>query len=487
MMFGVALALTVLPVPDMPEGWEPPPATVHHDVGRDVQERDAIGTFANLWPSEHVVIKWGPDLVLDPEDVANISDAFEESWALFVDERGMAPPRGSDEWLLNVYIANSGAPSPSIEPDVSGYFTIDHDGMPMIVMARDQFSAWSSGRDTATHELFHALQNALYSFPSDGWKWFSEASATWSQEEVWDPSSASRRVPAYATSPHRPVGHYSDDDSDWFARTRRYGAFLFLRFLTERLGDDPTLIEDTLLRDEEFALDALLAELEERGEDPGRAFGDFAVANATWAPYERGDAYAMSVLSSPHDGYLSARAGSLGRKGWRWPQSDRLASVWGWDLVRVDAPETGILHARFRSLAPCDVRSWVHVVLEGPDGIEVIPLTEGDRAGGADIPVGGEEFAYLAMAFTGAPRGGSFSYQYVMQVNGDPVGEPPAPGWSVWDPECTEWEGAAAPALGAWSLGCGVSGAPSRVGPGALLAALLLALHRRRRPKHCAA
>lgn len=126
----------------------------------------------------------------------------------------------------------------------------------------------------------------------------------------------------------------------------------------------------------------------------------------------------MTVSAS--DGYEVTRAGSLGRRGWRAPPPERRLEAWGWDLVRIDEPASGVLQARFRSLAPCDVAAWVHVVSEGPDGVAVTPLVQEGRDGTLDLDVGGEDRVFLAMAFTGPPGGGSFSSQYAMQVDGVP-------------------------------------------------------------------
>lgn len=454
-MSALALALAVLPtVVPPPAPWQPPPAPVSHDVGRDLAERDSFGAFPNLHVSDRLVIKWGDAVDLHADGVSAIAGALETSWTLFVDERGMAPPLGSDAWLLNVYVGNSGAPAPSISEGLLGYFSTDDLGAPLIVMQPSVFSRWSPKVDTATHELFHALQNAEYGATGTAWRWYSEATATWAEEELWDPTSAAGRVPSYGTTPWLPIDHTDRDHPDWNVATRAYGAFLFPRFLTERL-DDPLLVQDALPR---FgtALDAFDEVLAERGEDMARLFGEFAVANATW-DYERQEAYRDAANSSwSPDGYVVARASSLGRTGWREPPLERRPQAWSWDLVRVDSPEDGVLHARFRSLAPCDVASWVHVVTEGPDGVASVPLVEGGRQGSLDLAVGGEERVFLAMAFTGPQGGGGFSYQYVMQVNGDPIAEAPEPSWPSIAPTCEDAD--VEPSLPTWQGGCSVAG-----------------------------
>jgi hypothetical protein len=455
-MSAFSIALAVLPFAEPPPApWQPPITTISHDVGRDLAERDAFGSFPNLRVSDRHVIKWGDAVELDEDGVTAIAEALETSWTLFVDERGMAPPVGSDEWLLNVYVGNTGAPAPSIGDGLLGYFSKDDDGAPLIVLQPDLFSQWNPGVDTATHELFHALQHTEYGSAPPSWRWFSEATATWSQEEVWSPSTASHRVPAYGTTPWLSIEHVDRDSTDWFIASRHYGAFLFPRFLTERLNDHH-LVQDALLRPGS-ALDALDAVVEERGEDMARLFGEFAAANATW-DYERGPAYRAAANEpwSPESEFMVARAGSLGRTGWREPPVARRPSPWSWDLVRVDAPIDGVLQARFRSLAPCDVQAWVHVVSEGPAGVEVSPVVDGTREGSLDVPVGGEEHVFLAMAFTG-PTDGAFSYQYAMQVNGEALGAPPEPEWPGVLPTCAEPQ-AESLTLEGWEQACSVGG-----------------------------
>ena len=61
------------------------------------------------------------------------------------------------------------------------------------------------------------------------------------------------------------------------------------------------------------------------------------------------------------------------------------------------------------------------------------------------------------MAFTG-PADGAFSYQYVMQVNGDAVGAPPEPDWPAVLPACAETQPESL-TLEGWEQACSVGGA----------------------------
>jgi len=476
-MSALTLALTVLPAAlPPPEPWEPPDQPAHHDVGRDLLERDTFGTFPNVHVADRVVIKWGDAVEIEPLGVEQVAAAFEDSWTLFVDERGMEPPVGSDTWLLNVYIGNTGAPAPSIGT-ARGYFTTDDLGAPMIVLQPDRFepgepTAW----ETATHELFHALQHAERGRGGAGWTWFTEASATWAQEEVWDPArSAARRLPSYATTPYRAIHVVDDSAPDWQLGVRHYGAFLLPRFLTERLDED--VVVDTL-RGEGTALDALSAAVAAREGDLPQLFGDFAAANATW-DYSRGDLYAM-VANAPvgATGY-AVDAPPRGWPEWVSPPSDRRPEAWGWDLVRIPNPEPGVLRARFVSHAPCGVDAWVHIVKDTPGGPVRTPLVEGQRVGSADLEVGTEPLA-ISIAFTGAASD-PVDYQLFLEVSGASVPEVAVPGH---DPgSCGEAAEPVEPRLGAWSAGCTHVPPPGAVGSGTAGFSLVLAalLRRRRR------
>lgn len=450
-MSALAIALTVLPAAlPPPEPWEPPAEPIIQASGRFLIERDTFGTFPNIHLSDRVAIKWGDDLDVDPDDVERIAEAFEESWSLFVDERGMAPPVGSDAFFLNVYIGNSGAPAPSIGTAL-GYFTTDSEDAPMIVLQPGRFDPDDdSGRETATHELFHALQHAARGFGTD-WTWFTEASATWSQEEVWDPArSAARRVQSYATTPHLPIHVVEESDSDWRLGQRHYGAFLFPRFLSERL-DDPSLVLDTF-EGEGTALEALTEAVAARGGELGALFGEFAAANATW-DYDRGALYAtMAEAPLGPVGYELEEGPPRGWDDWRSPPPDRTPEAWGWDLVRIPEPAPGVLRARFESHAPCDVRAWVHVVQDGDDGPTTTPLVTGGRVGSADLLVDGRPIT-LAVAFTGS-GGGAADYQYFLEIDGGAI---PAPSWAEAIESCDEPE-VLPPRLGAWGPGCAVGG-----------------------------
>jgi hypothetical protein len=90
---------------------------------------------------------------------------------------------------------------------------------------------------TAAHEFHHAVQFAYDAF-EDGW--IMEASSTWIEDEVYDAVNDNRQylVESPLSQPHVPLDR--NTPMEW------YGAWIFLRFLSEYVGmnDGPPLEPD---------------------------------------------------------------------------------------------------------------------------------------------------------------------------------------------------------------------------------------------------
>jgi hypothetical protein len=186
---------------------------------------------------------------------------------------------------LDVYLADTGSvslfgycapddPAQLTSRQVAAYCVLDND------FAVAQFPATDpvgSLQVTAAHELFHAVQFG-YDWTED--LWLMEGTAAWVEDVVYDDVNDNvRYVPASALAqPHHPV-----DSSD---RDRRYGAWVFWQFLTERFGTtaaaDPTIIRQVWegtappTDPDRHSLEALSAALWHRDTTIPRVFGEFA-------------------------------------------------------------------------------------------------------------------------------------------------------------------------------------------------------------------
>lgn len=211
----------------------PPPAPPDDKEVRDYWQED----YPHVRSSEHFVVKWGDDTSVDESDVQVLLDAFEHAWEVEVGEWGWDPPLFTDQYLFNVYIGDSGDGTPS-SAGAAGYFTRDPAGYPFIVIAESTATFTESSPLTASHEFFHALQDATGTYNSSCQSvWIWEATAVWSEEELFPQErGASDFLPAWAFLPELPLNAFRWEDEGWYGSAHQYGAFLFPRYLSERHG-----------------------------------------------------------------------------------------------------------------------------------------------------------------------------------------------------------------------------------------------------------
>jgi hypothetical protein len=280
--------------------------------------RDSFGTFENVVTSEHFAVKWGDALTPDEEDVTLLLEALELSWTVEMEELGYPAPSGTDEWFMNVYVANSGSGAPEI--DFDGGRTLEADGFAYIFLAPSIVALFSgddpyglglqvpipdphaAATEIVAHELFHAIQYAADAFGNSDdagaqyWLW--ESTASWAGHVV-SPSGmvAPFQAASYWVTPYLPLSTYADPGSPGPARG--YGAWCFWFYVEEVLG------ERTLVRDlwtssslEDDALDLTKAGLAARGHEWSELFLDFALKNAVY-DYPWGDFTAADISGYP--------------------------------------------------------------------------------------------------------------------------------------------------------------------------------------------
>ena len=258
-------------------------------------ERDSGYDLPNQERSENFVVKWG-DSWDRPSEVAALLETLEIAWSSIVGEMGYPHPVGADEYLVNIYIAESGEGSPS-SFGAAGYQTYDSEGWVMIVMNPSVLSGNSGDLSTAVHEFFHAVQGAMGTFEYWGkGAWFFEATACWIEPEVLEEDlSYFQFLFGYALIPNYPLYFFDYPDQGVLPEFHQYGAFIFPRYLSEWYGD-ATLIKEmwerpTLDNDPLTTLETLI---EEDGVDIRELFDDFAAHNAFW-DYSDGDHYELWV------------------------------------------------------------------------------------------------------------------------------------------------------------------------------------------------
>jgi hypothetical protein len=241
-----------------------------------------------------------------PDYVETAGVELELVLAVEVTELGFRQPKddlsSSDhgpDGRLDVYLADVGAremfgycttddPARTTgQADLSTFCVLDND------YAQSQYPGGAYGlealRVTAAHELFHAVQ-AAYDFFEDSV--LTEGTATWVEDVVYDDVNDNYRY-LKASALQRPEVPLDSPD-----RGFRYGAFLFYRFLTERLGSPALVRRVWELADaaqggpDEYSLQAVDSALREQDSSLRETFAAFAVANAFPAEsYEEGASY----------------------------------------------------------------------------------------------------------------------------------------------------------------------------------------------------
>ncbi|MCI0635126.1 MAG: hypothetical protein L0206_14635, partial [Actinobacteria bacterium] len=176
--------------------------------------------------------------------------------------------------------------------DASAYCVLDNDYTPSQYPFTSGLAALQV---TAAHEFFHAVQFA-YSAYQD--RWLMEATAVWMEDQVFDDVNDN-----YGYIQHGPIAFPEAPlDSTPLDRSHKlalyqYGAFVFFRFLSERLG--PAIIREIFQKADGipgqpgfFSTPALELALEARGRRFRDEFSAFGAANVDPASnYEEGAAW----------------------------------------------------------------------------------------------------------------------------------------------------------------------------------------------------
>lgn len=230
-----------------------------------------------------------------PDYVEKMAEFLEYAWE---EEMGIlgydAPPSDGAEGgdcLLDVYLADiassSGYGITMVDegmPTSTVYIILDNDFLPLckgnssgICFPSDlnpDGPQEGAMKVAAAHELFHTIQFQI-SDDIDQYGWLMEASATWMEDQVFPE-----------------VKDYVNYIGDWFDNPHvsintfngifEYGTAVWLKHITEKYGS--AFIYDVWdrIRNKESAIDAIEAELLERGDILSRELKELRVANITF-------------------------------------------------------------------------------------------------------------------------------------------------------------------------------------------------------------
>lgn len=404
-----------------------PPVAVHREAAPPLplpakETRDTRSSVPYVLETDNFAVKWGAYRGFEDADVQAIAAAFELAWATEVVEMGYPTPAGSERYRFNVYVGDTaGMPS---SYGSSGYYYTDDAGYPMIVVSASILKNHEWSAVTAAHELFHALQDAAatYAYTGQG-AWYWEAGASWVETEVY-PAHEDAAVFLFGTAflPELPINffQYPDGTTEGY---HQYGAFIFLRDLTEHVTDREIVrrswVEAPSGGDPMVVLDELLAE---EGLNVREVYFDYAARSATF-DYEHEDRYEAAVeryggWSSPSSHRPSGEIGALS-DAWHEP-AEHLPRTFGTNYWTLDVD--GPVEIAFEGDEGPD---WAVVIAtQTGDQHDRVPIVLDDGAGSIVLDGLDADEAWIVVAAADGTVDEGDAWSYRLRVDAADVPEP---------------------------------------------------------------
>jgi len=248
----------------------------------------------------------GNNAVENVDYVITMGIIFEEVWSFHVDTMGFDQPPVNSDGLYEVRIENL----PSF---YFGYAVAigSSSSCNSYIKMRNSYSA-SQFNDhteeenikvTAVHEFFHAIQFDYNCHALDHSLWFLEATAVWSEDELYDDiNDLYRYMPTWFSNPDKPIYESSN---------HMYGSFIFFQYIDEHLGGSNT-IRECWERSRDFAdpgqdvtYDAIDSALDPHGSSFEDAYNRMRIANRILSndldadPYTYEEAEGYRTVISP--------------------------------------------------------------------------------------------------------------------------------------------------------------------------------------------
>ena len=255
----------------------------HQSTKNELAHVDAFETpIERVEFSDHFALHWGSDLT-STEVLTDVLTLLEKTWDIQVEQWGMEAP--VDGMYFNVYLGGTGDDMPA-DLGVAGYYDVDDNGYPMVVLGPYVINSWSIGQTTVPHEFFHAVQHRTGQFTQFQDRWYWEASATWVEQEVLPahPSHADFLF-GYALLPYLPLAHFELFSNGNIEEYHPYGAFIFLQYLTDfYVGNDSVVLSwmDQDITDSLRPLDWWQLHLYAQDLELGKLLTEMASHNVYW-------------------------------------------------------------------------------------------------------------------------------------------------------------------------------------------------------------
>ncbi len=399
----------------------------------ELAQRDAYGV-PNVQTSAHFAVRWGNGGAVASAVVDALLASLEDAWTVQVVEMAHPPPVGTDAYLFNVYVGDTGDGAPP-GYGTGGYYWVDVDGAPMIVVSNATLAFADSADATAIHEFYHAIQGSLDRFPYDGLgAWFWEATAEWAAIETHptNPDTGSLLF-GYLLLPDLAVNDFDYPDSGALEEYHQYGAFLLPHYLTTRV------VGFELVRDawvvpgpNEDPLEVLREGLARDGIDFDAVWLDHLAANATY-DYPQGEQWQAGVEAAAQwfGGGRPTTATTVG-DGYHEPirveGPGRAPGRYGYNLIELEAPIPGDLEVWIAGDAQGDAGSparFVAAIIQVNGGLPTVtPVPFDGATGQLTLPVAGADDLLLVVgAFTPDTahwQEEAFPYTFTMSIGPPP-------------------------------------------------------------------
>jgi len=299
------------------------------EIGLSVHRNKIIGLKSTVldqtYDSEHFRFYYtldesSNDAVENEDYVTNMGVVFEEVWSFYIDSMGFDPPPlnpNNDHDLYEIYIEY-------LSPTYFGLTIGEGSGESCygFIKMRNSYTASQFNNHTvleniqvtAVHEFFHSIQFGYNCYEQF---WFMEASATWSEDELYNNiNDFYRYIPNFFSNPDNAIGTEG---------TFMYGTCIFFQYIDEHLGG-----QETIRKSWEYSRDyanplndisflAIDAALRENNFSFEIAYNQMRIANQILSSsenageysYEEADGYLTVVNPPPKEDYFFFEKGDI--------------------------------------------------------------------------------------------------------------------------------------------------------------------------------
>ena len=280
----------------------------------------------NSYQTEHFNFKWGPNYTFSPFDIALWGVTLEEIWTITVDGWGYDPVLFSDQYYVDVYMANTGDSTPEMG-GVWAYSAAYPNNQPYMVFHPDYIEDWDNLKNVSAHEFYHLLQHTAAHKPggcpaymASENAWGIEGTATWVLDAVYDQSDYYiADINPYAANPY--IALNTMDSGHVYSR------LLFWKYVSENFGGNSAIYDLWNEGCHGTFMNAVGNIFMAAGSNLVDEFPKFVIANL-FLDYEEGSLYPHFYIQSTVNNYPETYV----------PNSYRKPQMWGTNYIKLNPP-----------------------------------------------------------------------------------------------------------------------------------------------------